>query len=67
MLGTVERVGHRLVNGHGHSLGRGIGRITGVNGKGFNAHGRWLQNRFGKNNGCNSFAKAGKYIVRICL
>lgn len=40
MLGTVEGIGHGLVDGHGGRLGGGVGRVAGVDGQGFDAHGR---------------------------
>jgi hypothetical protein len=38
MLGAVKRVGHRLVDGHGHSLGGGVGGIAGMYGECLYAH-----------------------------
>ena len=39
VLGAVKRVGHRLVDGHGHGLGGRVGAVAGVDGQGFDAHG----------------------------
>ncbi|MNL26364.1 hypothetical protein D3C87_1478850 [compost metagenome] len=38
MLGIVEGVGHRLVNGDGGCLGGRVGGIAGVHGQGFDSH-----------------------------
>jgi hypothetical protein len=38
VLGVVKRIGHRLVDGHGHRFGAGVWRVARVNGEGFNAH-----------------------------
>ena len=38
VLRAVEGVGHRLVDGHGHGFGGGVGRVACVDGKGFDLH-----------------------------
>jgi hypothetical protein len=38
VLGAVEGVGRRLVDGNGDRLGRRVGRITAMDGNGFDLH-----------------------------
>ena len=38
VLGAVEGVGHRLVDGHGHGLGGGVGAVACVYGQGLDFH-----------------------------
>ncbi len=68
MLRAVKSVGHRLVDGHGRSLGGRVGRIACVNGQCLDAHGVGIL-FVGRNMppGCSSFVRQTNDFLGMSL